>query len=316
MEAQMQRSLTACLNKLNNRNFAALCSKFWEENQEGDEAAWRAAANHIVKLMFQPNTSHAGWTAPYFDAFGQFIAAIDRLCVDRNGVDWSFSSFIIQACRKEIQALLTEAVPEGADAHATSVRLKSGLMQGAQTLGVFFVQKGCSTTDVTQMLNVILGIDGACFAEARSHLPHADEGDACVFLMSGAPLASRPIPGEICLQLMERIARELDTNRSRVSLLTPSGKQMPRHLCADECEDGPYTVVLWSPALTDDHRIEVVCGALTPSVAAGLQATEEGRNSLSGILSCLEEISKSSSKRMQWLLDDFLKSVNAIPEEM
>jgi hypothetical protein len=291
-----------------------LCSKFWEENQEGDEAAWHAAANHIVKLIFHPNTSLAGWTAPYFAAFGKFIAAIDRLCVDRNGEDWSFASYIIQACRKEIQALLTEAVPEGADAHATSVRLKTGLMQGSQTIGVFFVQKGCSATDVTQVLKVILGMDGASFDEDRSQLAHADGGDACVFLMSGAPLASRPIPGEMCSQLMERISVELDVNRSRVSLLARSGMQMPRHRSVDEFGDGPYTVVLWSPALTDDHKIEVVCGALTSSVAAGLRATEEGQNSLSGILSFLEETSKSSSKRMQWLLDDFLKSVQATLE--
>merc|ERR1712137_1280093 len=96
---------------------------------------------------------------------------------------------------------------------------------------------------------------------------------------------------------MDRVGGELGVDRNRVSLLA-AGAQIPKHLCIDECGDGPYTVVVWSPALTNDHRIEAVCAALTPAVAAGLRATEDGQKSLSLILPYLEEILKSSSKRM------------------
>merc|ERR1711879_1058662 len=113
--------------------------------------------------------------------------------------------------------------------------------------------------------------------------------------------------GETIGGLTERIALERSVPPGRVALFA-GGVAVPGHMIVDELWNASLTVRRWSPALTEDHRVDAAL-ALLSVASTKLCESADGQAVRMMIVNHLERASEEeqTSTRTRFRIQDFLQ---------
>jgi hypothetical protein len=242
----------------------------------------------------------------YFDYWGQLVAAVTMRFAELD-----ISSRVFNCFRLRMQNDLVATCEEGEDPQLKSQALRNQLLIGLQMVGDVFLAGACSVGDFGSFLRLIGFLD---YGDTRIDFRREGEDDSqdrrlpqCLF-MSGCAPATQPKHGDNVQQWRERLGAEMGIPGARIGVLQLDGTRLPLHTrFSDFGADIFFQIMVLSPALQEEHRIEAVC-VLLQKVALRLDVSEDGSVLKANLLQSLEALMPTVAKRFQFIIQDTVKA--------
>mmetsp|Transcript_66918 Transcript_66918/g.105903 ORF Transcript_66918/g.105903 Transcript_66918/m.105903 type:complete len:323 (-) Transcript_66918:249-1217(-) len=295
----MKRQVRSLLNKLNASNVDAIVEKIVDLQLDDSESGRvDAFATCVVEYSYGSRR--------YFDDWGKLVALVIKRFAELD-----ISSRVFSCFRLRMQSDLVATCEEGEDPQLKSQALRNQLLIGLQMVGDVFLAGACSVDDVGSFLRLIGFWDyGDTPIDVR---PEGDDDSPdrrlpqCLF-MSGCAPATQPKYGDNVQQWRQRLGAEMGIPGARIGLLQLDGTRLPLHTRFSDFDAGTsFQIMVLSPALQEEHRLEAVC-VLLKKVALRLDLSEDGSDLKENLLQSLEALRPTVSKRFQFIIQDTIKA--------
>lgn len=244
----------------------------------------------------------------FLEAFGLLVQRVSEQC-RQAGQPRDFCLAVVAAFQSHMTMFLNTPLEPGAVSKTSSAEMRNKLIVGLRMIGDFFLEGACSAEAVGEILRNIGFLDVNTMAGAQSA---AQEPDAAMprCMMTNGELwripATQPLRDDTVTTWRLRLAEELGLPPGRIDLFAGGSRVPLSTRLADFGGDATLQVMVWNPALEEEHRIEAVC-ALLKKVGRGLEADVEWRHLVAEMDKRLEEMRPLASKRCQFIIDDYLK---------
>eukprot|EP00930_Biecheleria_cincta_P075378 TRINITY_DN62549_c0_g1_i1.p1 TRINITY_DN62549_c0_g1~~TRINITY_DN62549_c0_g1_i1.p1 ORF type:complete len:325 (+),score=63.76 TRINITY_DN62549_c0_g1_i1:94-1068(+) len=302
-------AVTKFMNKVNRESLDTLAMLFASEVKLEDASAdiLQLVADNFIKYTLRLGSLDVNANRKA-ELFGEAVKFLDERC------NSGLAESVVAAFRKQLKGLLTASwKQEEGDVHAwrdgsmvldESMDIRNKLMAIITLVTSLCLAGACSSDIVGLALREIGYLDFSGVDTVRDPDASIDEDvpmPQCIML-SGSMPAIQPVHGDTVKKYQERLASEFDLPAERLGLLSADGTRLPLSARLYEFSGEALSILVWHPALKEEHRAEAVCKLLSrlgPQLDSALVAEMKSH---------LEELRPQLTKRFQFMISDVLEA--------
>ncbi|CAE6952089.1 unnamed protein product [Symbiodinium sp. CCMP2592] len=297
----VQSRVTRFMNKVSHGNLQRFAEVAQKPAAEGEVAMNLASGDlDLIKTVAECIVAHSIWSG--FKRSESAVALADiLLALDTP----SLSSFVVDAVLRDMGGHFAQPCTDDEKAKEEQAsRVKESAKAVARDVGQLFSKGLCPFVKFDLILQGISHWNALSKQDATSspEAEHCAPGLPQCVLLSGRTAVSQPRISETVAEFKDRLASDLGIGPSTFFFLM-AGREPQPHAEMKDLGEVELQVMVRTPVLKEEYRVEAVCILLT-EVAATLQATEHGKDLLCRELQRLGKLKKGLGKRYQFMIKD------------